>query len=141
MARLAINGNVSLLMATQAIAHIQIYDARRCGLLRHVAMAGRALHSRTNVRGVIEPDMSGCAIVVHALPRNVLALRQIVGNFLDLRPILGNDAVAGHAETDVGNAGDRPLGDSHVTRLAHQAIREVRLVREGNRLHRLRSPT
>jgi hypothetical protein len=49
--------------------------------------------------------------------------------------------VAGHAEANVGNAGDRPLRNSHMTRLAHQTIREVRLMGEGNRLHRLGPPT
>ena len=50
MARLAIDGYVALLMATQAVAHIQIHDARRRGLLRHIAVARRALHSGANVR-------------------------------------------------------------------------------------------
>jgi len=140
MARQAIDGRVALLMAIQAIAHIQVHDTLRGGLFGHIAVARGALHARTNVRSVIEPDVRRSAIVVNPLPRDVFTAREVGGNFLDLRLILGNDAVAHHAETDVGDAGNRPLVNSAVTRLALQTVCEMHLMRKSNRLYRLRPP-
>src|SRR5689334_13954964 len=58
MAYRAIDRNVALRMAAQAITHIQIHGAHGRRLLHKVAVTTRARHARADVRRMIEPDMS-----------------------------------------------------------------------------------
>ena len=62
-------------MARQAVAHVEIDYARRRRLLRHIAMTGGALHARANVRRVVESNVGHGAVIIDALPGNILSPR------------------------------------------------------------------
>lgn len=124
-------------MALNAIAHIQIYFAFGGGLRGHIAMAGGALHSRANMRRVIELHVRRWAVVVHAYPRNLFAALRIRSDLLDLGVVGIDGLVTGHAECHAGNARIRPLIHTNVASLTLQAVREMDLVRIGDGLHRV----
>src|SRR5260370_1218734 len=96
-------------MTVHAEAHAVIDNAIGDDLVREVAVAGLAIHARTNVRRVVEAHVGLVREAVHALPRNLDALLRIGRDFLDQRAIGRDLAVADHARLDAGHAGDRPL--------------------------------
>ena len=134
MARNAINRNFALLMARYAKAHRVIHCAHRHRLLRHIAVARGAVHSRANMRCVIEFHMRRLLKPVNALPRNILSFGLIRGDFLDfwIRGIDGD--MARHAEVRAWKARIWSLFDAHVAKHALQLIRQVDFVRERDRL-------
>lgn len=103
MACRAIDRNVALRVAAQAIAHIQIYGAHCRGLLCEFAVTTRAGHICADVRRMVKPDMSRGAIFVNAHPGNVFAACLVSGHFLDLRAIFGDDQMTIHAKLHTGN--------------------------------------
>lgn len=110
-------------MARNAKPHRVIHCAHRHRLLRHISVARRAIHSRANVRCMIEFHVRRLFKPVHALPRNILALGLICGDLLDfwIRGIDGD--MARHAEVRAGKARVWSLIDARVAKHALQLIR------------------
>ena len=139
MARLAINRRLPLFVAGKAVAHVQVYDALRGGLLGQITVARRTGHVRANMRRMIEPDMRVLAVVVDAHPGNVFMTRLKGGDFFDLGLVGSNHQVAGHAKFYAGDGGVGPHVGARVAIQALQVIGQMRFVREGDGLHGLRS--
>src|SRR3954465_6876718 len=109
MTRQAVIRRVLRLMTVHAEPHRVIHRTFRDGLLREVAVAGRAIDAGADVRRVVEANVRFSGEAVDPLPRDFDALVSITGDLLDQR-LVGRDlAVADHAGLDAGNAGDRPL--------------------------------
>src|SRR5215208_4799490 len=121
--------------------HVQIDVALRHRLLPDVAMAGRTLDLRADVRRVVELDVRLRRVAIHALPCEIDPLFAHRGDLLDARSIDGNRVVANHARPDAGQAGDRTTGDAFVAVLgAGDLLADVYVVRKLDRLDR-RGPT
>jgi hypothetical protein len=134
MARRAIDRCLALRVAAKAVAHVQIDRPHRRCLLQHVAVAIRARHIGTNVRRVVEPDVSRNTVVVNPHPRNVLAAGLIRRHLLDFRPVLGDHQMATHAEFHARDGSIGTLVHARVADLAFQSSSKMHFMREGNRL-------
>ena len=119
MACCAIDRNVALRVAAQAIAHIQIYGTYSRGLLHEVAVTIRTGHRRADVRRMIEPDVSRGAIFVNTHPGNVFAARLVTGHFLDFGAIFSDDQMTSHAEFHAG--------DSRIGSLVYSGVADLAL--------------
>src|SRR5450631_3253792 len=125
-------------MTVHAEPHVVVDDALGDRLLGDVAVTRRAVDLRPDVRRVVEADVRLTREAVHALPRDLDPLVRIVGDLFDERMIGRDLTVADHARLDAGDAGDRPLLDALVAVGALRLFLDVRLVRERDRLLRLR---
>lgn len=121
-------------MTANTKAHRVVDLALGDRLLGHIAVAYLAINARANVRRVIEFQVCGRLEPIHALPGNVFAACQIGSNFLDLRVVRGDHPVAGHTKIDARNSGIGALIHTDVAIGALQAIRQVHLVCERDRL-------
>src|SRR5712691_1529418 len=138
MARQTIVGHVLRLVAVHAEAHVVIHDPLGNRLVPEVAVTRRARHARPDVRRVVEAHVRLAREAVHALPRNLDAFVGVLGHLLDQRLVERYLAVADHAGLDAGDPRDRALLDALVAVDALRLLRDVRLVREWNRLLGLR---
>jgi len=139
MARHAICRDLVLHVTVNAVPHRQVHRPHRHRLLTQIAVAFRARHARPNMRRVIEKHMSLRHEPVHPLPWHVLAFVVIRRQFLDSRFVFGDHPVAGHAELRAGNPRIRPLIHARVAHHALQSVRDVNIMRELDRLDRLRT--
>lgn len=139
MTRHAINRSVLLLMAIDTKPHRMVHFALRHRLLLHVAMANGAIHSRPDMRRMVELHVRGGLEAVHALPRDVLASRSVRREFLDLRFIGGDHLMAGHTEVDAWNSRIRALIDPNVALRTLHAVRQMNFMRISDRLDGFRA--
>ena len=137
MTCLAIDGHVALLMTAKAIIHIDVDDPFCCGLLGHIAMAGRTRHVGANMRCVIEPDMGVLAVVVNARPRDVFPAGAKRREFLNFRLFSGDHQMTGHAEFGAGHHRIGADVGACMTIQAFEAVREMGVVRKVDGLYRL----
>lgn len=138
MARHAIDRNLVLHMAANAVAHVQVHRTHRDGLLGHVAMARRAIDSRANMRRVIEFHVRRLLKLVDALPRNVLSLGLVGGDLFDFGMVCIDRDVTRHAD---GHAGDCRIGslvDPCVAEGAREQVgtSDMNFVGKSDGLHR-----
>src|SRR6202790_3363271 len=134
MACRAIDRYLTLRVAAKAVAHVQINRPHRRCLLQHVAVAIRARHTGPYVRGVVELDVSGSAVVVNPHPGNGLAARLIGRHLLDFRSVLGDHQMTAHTELHARNGRSGPLIHARVANLTLQSSGDMHLVRESDRL-------
>ena len=137
MARNAIHRRVVLPMAFNAKTHRVIHLALGDRLRVHIAMAFGAVHSRSNVRRVIELHVRGGLKSVNSLPWNVLASRAIGRELFDLRLVGGDHLMARHAEVDARDSGVRALIHADMAVRALHPIGKVHFMGVGDGLHRL----
>ncbi len=97
MASQTVVGSLTFLMALNTESHGVIDYAFSNGHFCHISVARRTLHLCTDMRCVIETDVSFIRPSVNALPWNFLAARFICGNLLDLGFICCDRLVAHHA--------------------------------------------
>ena len=128
-------------MALNAKTHRMVHFSLGHRLRVHIAVARDAVHSRANVRRVIELHVRGRLESVNALPGNVFAARAVRCQFLDFRLVGGDHLVASHAEIDARDPGIRPLIHSHMAIGALHPVREMHFVRVGNGLDGFRTRT
>src|SRR5262249_5288135 len=122
-------------MAIEAVAHRQVEGALRHGLLGHLSVALRAIHSGANVRGMIELHVFFGGEGVNALPGNLLPALRVGSHLLDLRAVGRDRRVAEHAVLDAGDPGHGPLARAGMTTPAADLSFQVQAVGEGDRLH------
>src|SRR6202521_6160303 len=135
VARHALVRRVLLAVAVHAESHVYVDVALGHGLVRDVAVAGRALDARADVRGVVEPHVRLRRIAVHALPLKIEALLLHRGDLLDERSIRGEHDVADHAGVDARQPRDGTL--RHALMTVFGALRpffDVGLVRKRDGL-------
>ena len=125
-----------LLVAVEAIAHVQVDDADCGRLLSHVPVARLAIDSGTDVGRVVELDVGRLTVVVDALPGYIFASLEVSREFPDLRTVGGNELMARHAEPHARQFGVRTRVYSGVAVDALHAVRQVDLVRIGDGLDR-----
>src|SRR5579864_7598627 len=85
--RHALVRRVLLAVTVHAESHVEVDVTLGHGLVRDVAMAGRAFDARADVRRVVEPHVRRRRIRVHPLPLQIEAFRLHRGDLLDERPI------------------------------------------------------
>jgi len=124
-------------MAFNAKTHRVIHLALGDRLRVHIAMAFGAVHSRSNVRRVIELHVRGGLKSVNSLPWNVLASRAIGRELFDLRLVGGDHLMARHAEVDARDSGVRALIHADMAVRALHPIGKVHFMGVGDGLHRL----
>src|ERR1700730_15324500 len=100
VARHALVRRVLLAVTVHAESHVHVDVALGHCLVCDIAVAGRALDARTDVRGVVEPHVRLRRIAVHALAFKIEAFLLHRGDRLDERPIRGEHHVADHAGVD-----------------------------------------
>ena len=138
MAREAIHRCVLLLVAVEAITHVQVNDADRDGLFGHVSVAAFAVDPGSGMRRVVKLNVRVRSVVVHALPGNVFAPLQVRSELFDFRTVGSNDLMAGHAKP---HARQLRVGAAIGARMAVEALEprcKVDLVRVGDWLYRRR---
>ena len=84
-------------MTAHAEAHVQVDVALGDGLVRDVAVAGRARDLFSNVRRVVELDVRLLGVAVHALPRQIDTVFAHLRDALNPRLVGRNGVVAPHA--------------------------------------------
>ena len=128
-----------LLVAIQAKAHRVIDGALGDGHLRQIAMTGRALDFRADMRRMIEPDMRFPDESVNPLPGKIFSTFGLVAQ--GLNSAIGDVAdvlMTTHANIDARNSRPRPLAYPRVTGVAVDAdIVGMDQMREFDRLLRL----
>ena len=139
MTRHAIRRRALLYVARYAKAHRVVYRTLGDGRFGHVAVAGGAIHTRANVRRVIEFHVRRRLKAINALPGDVFAARHVSGELLDFGLVGRDHLMAGHAEIHAGNARIRPLIHADMAIHALQAVRKMHFVRVSDGLHRLRA--
>ena len=140
MARQAVVGRPLLLVAINAKAHRVIDGALGDGHLRQIAMTGRALDFRTDMRRMIEPDMRFPDESVNPLPGKVFsALRSFAQRLDSWIGSVANVLMTAHADIDARNYSPRAPADAGVTRIAIDPdIVRMDLMRKIDRLLRFR---
>jgi len=140
MARHTISGRVLLLVTIHAEAH-RVIDFADCYSLRgHVSMAYRAIHSRMDMRCMVESNVRCWRKAVNTLPGHILSAIAVGFELLNFRLICGNGLMAHHAYTDAGNPRLGPPVNAGMAIGALHTLSEVNLVRERNRLNWCFSP-
>src|SRR5258705_671580 len=152
--RRSIGGDVSLEMAGQAVGrdlpfvvtvhavpHRQLDVPLGDGLLADIAVTRRALDLRADVRRVIELDVGGRRVAVHALPRQIDALGAHRRDLFDPWSIDGDRVVADHAGPDARKTRDGTCRDAFMAVLgARDLFRDVHVVWKLDRLNRSGCP-
>src|SRR5687768_5290268 len=137
----AIHRRLLLVVTVHAKPHGEVDITRRHGALRDVAVAGGAPDLGADMGRVIETDVRGRRISVHALPDKVLAALAHGGDLLNPRPIGGNRVVADHAGADTRQSGDGAGADRFVAVLrTGDLLAGVDVVRELEGLLRFGPP-
>jgi len=98
-----IDGDASLLVTTDAKFHRVFHGSRRDSHVSNIAVAGRAVYLRLNMRSMVESNMRLFRPSKNTLPRNVLALVVIGANLLDFSVVRKCFFVASPASSDIGN--------------------------------------
>jgi len=140
VARQAVDGRRLLLVAVDAKAHGVVDGRLGDGHLREIAMTGRALDFRPNVRGMIEPDVRFSKEPVNALPGEVFSTLCMIAQRLDSRIAgVANVRMTTHTDIDAWNSRAHPLAHTGMAGVAIDAdIIGMDLMREVDRLLRLR---
>src|SRR5215813_2330303 len=113
-------------MTGHAVAHAERYIALGHGLMRDVAMAGRALDVGADMRSVVELHVRRFRIAVNALPREIDAFVRHRGDLLNARLVRRDRGVTNQAGVDAGQTGPRSLGDALMAVLeARQPLLDV----------------
>ncbi len=136
MTRDAIYRRVVLPVAFNAKTHGVVHFALGDRLRVHIAMAFDAVHSRANVRRMIELHMRGRLESVDTLPWNVFASSTIGCELLNLRLVGGDHLMAGHAEIDARDSGIRAQVNTYVAVRALHSVRQMHFVRVRDGLNR-----
>src|SRR5262245_61165265 len=127
--------SLALAMTVHTKAHRHVHVSLRGALRFNVAVAGRALDVRANVRRVIEPDVRLRGISEHSLPREVAPFFAHLGNLPDARVVRRDSAMTRHAGPHARESRDRSFGHRLVTVLgARDAAACVSEMRELERL-------
>src|SRR3984893_12670891 len=87
MTRHALVRRVLLAVTVHAESHVQVHVTLGHGLVRDVAVAGRASDARADMRRVVEPHVRLRGVRVHALPLQIEAFLLHRGDLLDERAI------------------------------------------------------
>ena len=126
---------VTLHAKTHRVIDLTLGDRLRV----HIAMAFGAVHSRSNVRRVIEFHVRGRLESVNALPRYVFAPCAVGRELFDLRFVGCDHLMARHAEIDARDSGVGTLIHTHMAVRALHPIGQMHFVRIGDGLFGLRA--
>src|SRR5437667_732495 len=109
-------------VAIEAESHRVIDDTLSDGHLREIAMTGRALHLRPDMRRMIEPHVRLFHKSINPLPCDILTTLCGRAQRLDSRIARFADLLmTAHTYIDAGKAGARPLHHAEVTVLAEES--------------------
>jgi len=135
----AVVGRALLFMATDAEAHGVVYDALGDRHLREIAVAGRAINLRADMRSVVETDVRFLVESVDALPCHVFVAFGVIAQSLDPRiRRISEVFMARHTDIDARNSGPRALFDALMAiRASHSDVDGVDFMRKIDRLLRL----
>ena len=108
--------------------------------LSNIAMTGRAIDLRQDVRRVVESHVGFFHPTPHALPRNVLSLVEVPFHLLNFRPIRRRRCMTVPAGADIGYRCLGTSGGADMTiHTCELDVLDVDIVRERDRLNRFGS--